>query len=182
LAAVLRTARPLRRWLNWIVVALYPRGLGWLVGNWVLVLTTTGRHTGAQRQTPLGYISIGGDECPVFGVPSPHCPTPNTHHGMPEMLLVFRAAPVGADWLANVRAQPDVDVLVGRQRLTARAEVLRDPAARHAALAASLRSRTPPARALRRRFGLDLRRPQPGVTRAVADPRCILVALRPRHD
>lgn len=183
LAAALTAARPLRRWLNRAVVALYPYGLGRLVGGWLLVLTTTGRRTGIRRRTPLGYIRVRMAGCRLhrddaadgapYATPNAQCPTPST-----EAFYVFRGAPTAADWLANVRARPEVQVMAGQQRLAARAEVLREPSARRAALVAYLHGTTPPARAARRRFGLDPRRPEPGLTRTVADPSCVLVALR----
>ncbi|HUF00729.1 MAG TPA: nitroreductase/quinone reductase family protein, partial [Anaerolineales bacterium] len=40
---------------------LYAIGLGPLVGRIILLLTTTGRRSGAKRVTPLQYELIGND-------------------------------------------------------------------------------------------------------------------------
>lgn len=69
----------------------------------MLVLTTTGRRSGKPRASVLLYMP-DGDDFIVVG----------SNGGRPQ-------APA---WLLNVRAEPEVEVQVGRRRFAARAEVL----------------------------------------------------------
>ena len=155
LAWLLRKARPLRRSANRLLAALYVAGLGRLLGGWVLLLTTQGRRSGRRRATPLGYV-------------------PDASGGV---LYLFRAAPGGADWLANLQANALVAVQVGRARRSVRAEVLRDQQQRRAALRQYLSHRTPPALAARRRLGISPLRAEESLSRAAQRDDCVLVAL-----
>ena len=94
------------------------------------------------------------------------------------MVYLFRAAPGGADWLANLRAQPAVRVRIGPHCYQARASVLRGEQQRRPALAGYLHGRTVPARAARRAFGLDRARPDESITRAARATQPVIVALR----
>jgi deazaflavin-dependent oxidoreductase (nitroreductase family) len=69
----------------------------------MLLLTTTGRRTGAQRTTPLLYMPEGEDFMVVA-----------SNGGRPEPPA----------WLLNLEAQPAATVQVGRRRVAARASVL----------------------------------------------------------
>ena len=109
-AQLLKVARPLRRWSSRLVVTLYGRGLGRIVGGWLLLLTTIGRRSGRQYTTPIGYVAADAPGASI---------QPGT------VVYLFRAAPGGADWLANLRAQPAVKVRIGPHRYQARASVLR---------------------------------------------------------
>ena len=164
-ARLLRLARPLRRRSSRLVVALYRRGLGRIVASWLLLLTTRGRRSGRQYTTPIGYVSADALE-------PPHPP------GAVVYLFRFRAAPGGADWLANLRAQPAVKVRIGLRHYQARASILRGERQRRQALACYLHERTLPARAARRAFGLDRARPDESIAQAARATQPIIVALR----
>jgi len=84
-------------------LVLYRLGLGGLIGKSTLVLTTTGRRSGRQRATPVNYWEAGGTFYVIAGS--------GTH----------------ADWYRNLVAQPEVEVQVGRRRLSAIATPLTDP-------------------------------------------------------
>ena len=94
------------------------------------------------------------------------------------MVYLFRAAPGGADWLANLRARPAVTVRIGRHHYQARASILRSERQRRAALACYLHGRTLPARAARRAFRLDRARPDESIAQAARATQPIIVALR----
>ena len=162
-AWLLRIARPLRRQSSRLMVALYRRGLGRLVANWLLLLTTRGRRSGRQYTTPIGYVSADPSGLP---------------HPPGAVVYLFRAAPGGADWLANLRAQPAVTVRIGLHRYQARASVLRGERQRRQALACYLHRRTLPARAARRAFGLDHARPDESIAQAARATQPVIVALR----
>ncbi len=162
-ARLLKVARPLRRQSSRLVVALYGRGLGRVVANWLLLLTTRGRRSGRQYTTPIGYMSAD---------PSRLHPSPGT------VVYLFRAAPGGADWLANLRAQPAVRVRIGRCHYQAQASILRGEGQRRQALAGYLYGHTLPARAARRAFGLDRARPDESIAHAARATQPVIVALR----
>ncbi len=145
------------------MVALYRRGLGRIVAGWLLLLTTRGRRSGRPYTTPLGYVSANAP-----GLPNP----PGA------VVYLFRAAPGGADWLANVRAQPEVKVRIGLRCYHARARILRGERQRRHALARYLQGRTLPARAARRAFGLDCARPDESIAQAARAAQPVIVALR----
>ena len=161
-AQLLKVARPLRRWSSRLVVALYRRGLGRIVGSWLLLLTTRGRRSGRQYTTPIGYVAADPSGLP---------------HPSGAVVYLFRAAPGGADWLANLRAQPTVMVRIGPHRYHACASVLRGERQRRPALAGYLHGRTLPARAARRAFGLDRARPDESIAQAARATQPVIVAL-----
>ena len=74
---------------------------GSVAGGSVLLLTTTGRRSGKRRMVPLGYF-VEGDDLVVVGS--------------------MGGAPVHPSWYHNLRAQPDVEVQVGKaaRRMRAR--------------------------------------------------------------
>jgi deazaflavin-dependent oxidoreductase (nitroreductase family) len=69
----------------------------------ILLLTTTGRISGKPRITPLQYELIDG------------------------IRWVGSGWGKDADWLKNVRLAPSVNVQVGGDRYSARAEMIEDP-------------------------------------------------------
>ncbi len=73
-----------------------------LSGAPVLLLTTTGRKSGRPRTTPLNYLQDGESKVIVASNGG------NDQHPA---------------WYLNLRAKPDVEVQVGRERKRARAEV-----------------------------------------------------------
>ena len=89
---------------NGLMRALYEAGLGPVIGRVVLLLTTTGRKTGQARVTPLQYEIVDG------------------------AVYVASAWGPGADWVRNLRADPQVGVRLGRETWPGRAEVTTDPA------------------------------------------------------
>ena len=91
----------------WRLIRIGPRlayalGLGPLIGRFVLLLTTTGRKSGKSRITPLVYEEHDGG------------------------FYVASARGASADWLHNIRADPNVAVRVGGRRLAGRAEIVTD--------------------------------------------------------
>jgi deazaflavin-dependent oxidoreductase (nitroreductase family) len=82
---------------------LYAIGLGPLVGNVILLLTTIGRKSGKRRVTPLQYEEIEGK--------------------------IYLGAALGqkTDWVRNIRANPKVEVRLKAQRLLGSAETITDP-------------------------------------------------------
>lgn len=91
--------RPLRQMLGWVEVALVRRfGAGLLSVAFrtpVLVLETTGRRTGRRRATVVAYHRLEGDLVVVGGAGGQ------------------RRVP---DWVANLRADAHVHVVLDRRR------------------------------------------------------------------
>ncbi len=92
----------------WRLIHLGPRiayavGLGPVLGRFVLLLTTIGRKSGQPRVTPLAYDRLGGT------------------------IFVASARGEHADWLRNVKANPNVRVRVGREKFDGLATVISDP-------------------------------------------------------
>ena len=81
----------------------YAIGLGDLVGRRILLLTTTGRVSGRPRVTPLLYDEIEG------------------------ALYVGSARGERADWVRNLRADPNVVVQIGSRTFKGHAELITDP-------------------------------------------------------
>ena len=91
----------LMRRLSGRVIRLVAAGRG--PAGLVMVLTTTGRKSGLQRQTPLQYEQVGED------------------------YYIASARGAQADWFRNLQANPVVEVLVQGRQLTAQAEAVIDP-------------------------------------------------------
>jgi deazaflavin-dependent oxidoreductase (nitroreductase family) len=103
------------RMMQWIMPRITPvhvRMYRWLGGRFVnratagmpvLLLTTTGRRTGKLRTVAVGHMREG-DDVIVAG----------TNGGLP---------PVPA-WVLNLRARPEADVQIDRERFHARAEFM----------------------------------------------------------
>jgi len=92
---------------NPVIVALYRIGLLSLLGTTrsIMLLSTKGRKSGKNRQTPVGYFRIGG------------------------ALYLFSAWGKNSNWYKNLAASPDnVALQIGRKKFAVRAEVLVDPA------------------------------------------------------
>lgn len=110
-------------------------GLADLVRGRMLLLTTRGRHSGRPRTTALNY---------------------GTADGTVYVMAGFKRC----DWLANLRADPHVDVTLGRDRWTGTARVVCDADERHRAaraLRAQALTQGPPdaVKPLLKRFGFD---------------------------
>jgi deazaflavin-dependent oxidoreductase (nitroreductase family) len=80
------------------------RLLGELVGMKVLLLTTTGAKSGAQRTTALTYLEVDGAYV-VIGS--------------------FLGEPRHPGWVHNLRAKPDATVQIGSRRIAVRAREAR---------------------------------------------------------
>ena len=91
---------PVFKWLFKIPILFYKLGLGWMIGNRTLLLTTTGRKTGKPRHTPLEYVYNPNEDW-------------------------YRIAPGwggNTDWYKNLLHDPHVTVRVGRRTFHAVAE------------------------------------------------------------
>jgi deazaflavin-dependent oxidoreductase (nitroreductase family) len=73
----------------------------------VLLLTTRGRQTGVPRTTAVSFMPVG-DHFVVFSG--------------------FRG--VSSNWYRNIRANPNVQIRVGRQEMRATARLVEDPSHR----------------------------------------------------
>jgi F420H(2)-dependent quinone reductase len=80
----------------WIYRISGGRLLGELVGMKVLLLTTTGARTGAQRTTALTYLEVDGAYV-VIGS--------------------FLGEPRHPGWVHNLRAKPEASVQIGARRI-----------------------------------------------------------------
>jgi deazaflavin-dependent oxidoreductase (nitroreductase family) len=74
----------------------------------VLLLTTRGRATGRPRTGGVSFMPIE------------------------DHFVVFSGWGVGSNWFKNIRADPEVIVTVGRQKMRATARVVEDPDRRRA--------------------------------------------------
>jgi len=88
------------KWLFKIPILEYRLGMGWLIGKYILMLTTTGRRSGKKRHTPLEYQY---DEA----------------SGRYRIAAGWGGR---TDWYRNVRANPRVTVQVGSKKFEAIAE------------------------------------------------------------
>ncbi len=97
-----QTPKIILRLIHWPPQIVYAVGLGTLMGNLVLLLTTTGRKSGQPRVTPLQYEEIDGK--------------------------IYLAAARGknADWFRNLAANPKVDVRVKARRFSGVAQPVTD--------------------------------------------------------
>ena len=95
---------PVFKWLFKVPILQYKLGLGWLTGNYVLLLTTTGRRTGKLRYTPLEYI----------------------HDKENDRYRIAAGWGGKTDWFRNIKSNPNVHVQVGRRSFDAVAEVASD--------------------------------------------------------
>jgi deazaflavin-dependent oxidoreductase (nitroreductase family) len=78
-------------------------------GNFLMVITTTGRKSGKQFSTPIGYVRDGSD------------------------VLAFNVGG-GSNWYKNVLVNPTVTLNIKGQAAQYRGEPVRDPAALTAVL------------------------------------------------
>ena len=91
---------PIFKWLFKIPILQYKLGLGWMIGKYVLLLTTTGRRTGKLRRTPVEYI----------------------YDQEKDRYRLVAGWAGNTDWYKNVLANPHVMVQVGRRKFAAIAE------------------------------------------------------------
>ena len=95
--------KPILRLLKYPPRLAYTLGLGPIIGNLVLLLTTTGRKSGLKRVTPLQYEENDGD------------------------IHIGSARGTNADWFRNIQADPQVEVRVKSRRFQGVAEPITDP-------------------------------------------------------
>jgi deazaflavin-dependent oxidoreductase (nitroreductase family) len=86
----------------WLYRTTGGRVLGALGGQRILLLTTTGRHSGLARTTPVQYQRIGGNLVVVAS---------------------NRGARVAPAWYGNLVTNPHVTVRIGSEELGCRARV-----------------------------------------------------------
>jgi deazaflavin-dependent oxidoreductase (nitroreductase family) len=98
-----RLPKPILRLLKYPPRLVYNLGLGSIIGNLVLLLTTTGRKSGLNRVTPLQYEEIDGK------------------------LYIGSARGTKADWFLNIQADPQVEVRVKTRCFQGIAEPVTDP-------------------------------------------------------
>lgn len=94
---------PVFKWLFKMPILFYKLGLP-LFGDFILLLTTTGRKTGRTRRTPLEYRRDPGS----------------------GDFIVMAGWGGRTDWYLNARADPRVQVQAGRRKFRARAEPVDD--------------------------------------------------------
>jgi deazaflavin-dependent oxidoreductase (nitroreductase family) len=95
-----KSVGPVFKWIFKMPILQYRLGLGWMIGRYILLLTTTGRVSGLPRHTPLEY------------------------EYEPEHNRYRIAAGWGGntDWYRNLLANPHVIVQVGNRKFAALAE------------------------------------------------------------
>ena len=91
---------PVFKWLFKIPILQYKLGLGWMIGRYVLLLTTTGRRSGKPRHTPLEYV----------------------YDSTNDRYRIAAGWGGHTDWYRNLSKDPHVIVQVGRRKFDAIAE------------------------------------------------------------
>ena len=92
------------KWLFKIPILQYKLGMGWMIGKYILLLTTTGRKSGRLRQTPLEYL----------------------YDEEQDRYRIMAGWGGNTDWYRNVVKNPNVKVQVGRRKFDAVAEKATD--------------------------------------------------------
>lgn len=97
-----KTPRIILKFIHLPPRIIYAIGLGSLIGDMVLLLTTTGRKSGHLRVTPLQYEEIDGK--------------------------IYLAAALGskADWVRNIQADPQVRMHIKSRKISGLAQVVDD--------------------------------------------------------
>jgi len=91
---------PFFKWWFKLPILQYQLGMGWMIGRYVLLLTTTGRKTGRARHTPLEYV----------------------YDRELDRYRIAAGWGGNTDWCRNIKANPKVHVRVGRREFDAIAE------------------------------------------------------------
>ncbi len=96
--------KPVIKLIRYPPQIFYALGLGPLLGNFVLLLTTIGRSSGKQRVTPLQYEKIDGK--------------------------IYLGSSFGkkADWVKNILKNPQVGVQIKATKFTGIATIIDDSA------------------------------------------------------
>jgi len=95
---------PVFKWLFKLPILQYKLGMGWMIGKFVLLLTTTGRKSGLPRQTPLEYL----------------------YDARTDRYRIAAGWGGNTDWYHNILKNPKVKVQVGRRMFDAVAETASD--------------------------------------------------------
>lgn len=95
-----KTPGPVFKWIFKIPILQYKLGLGWMIGSYILLLTTTGRKSGKPRHTPLEY----------------------QYDRERDRYRIAAGWGGHTDWYRNLSKDPHVYVQVGRRNFTATAE------------------------------------------------------------
>ena len=95
---------PIFKWLFKIPILQYKLGLGWMIGHYILLLTTIGRKSGKARHTPLEYL----------------------YDRENDRYRIAAGWGGNTDWYKNVSANPNVTAQVGRRKFIAIAEPASD--------------------------------------------------------
>ena len=125
-----QTVKALAQLWSRLFTWMYPRGLWLIAGHAYLLLETRGRHTGRCRVTPLGYVPWA------------------------KNLIVQPLHGKDSDWVRNIKAHPEVTVILGRKRLRATMRVLDNDSDRREALAVISSSWTISGLTARKHFSL----------------------------
>jgi len=91
---------PVFKWIFKMPILQYKLGLGWMIGRYILLLTTTGRVSGVLRHTPLEY----------------------KYDRENNRYRIAAGWGGNTDWYRNLLANPRVTVQVGRRKFVALAE------------------------------------------------------------
>jgi deazaflavin-dependent oxidoreductase (nitroreductase family) len=91
------------RWLLRMPRWLYHAGLGWILGQRFLLLRYVGRKSGLLRETVIEVVG---------------------HDKENDTYYVASGWGDRSDWFQSIRTNPDVQIQVGRRKLSARAQVV----------------------------------------------------------
>ena len=94
-------AHHLLRWVFRLPVRLYHADCGWLLGRRFIMLTHTGRRTGKRHDAVLEIMA---------------------HHG--SEMIVMSAFGRSANWLRNIRMNPDIQITTGSRTFAATYRIL----------------------------------------------------------
>ena len=92
------------KWIFKMPILQYKLGMGWMIGKYVLLLTTTGRRSGKPRHTPLEYV----------------------YDKENDRYRVAAGWGGNTDWYRNLLKNPNVRVQVGQRKFDAIAEKASD--------------------------------------------------------
>jgi deazaflavin-dependent oxidoreductase (nitroreductase family) len=95
---------PVFKWIFKMPILQYKLGMGWMIGKYVLLLTTKGRKTGLPRHTPLEY----------------------EYDRENDRYRIAAGWGGNTDWYKNLKVNPKVHVQVGRREFDAIAEIASD--------------------------------------------------------
>ena len=88
---------PLFKWIFKLPILQYKLGLGWIIGRYILLLTTIGRKSGLPRHTPLEY----------------------EYDRVGDRYRIAAGWGGNTDWYRNLLANPHITVQVGRRKFAA---------------------------------------------------------------